>query len=217
MTAPMRVLPRLEPLEDRVTPSTFHVTPLPSNDHATPTVLLAGTVLPSTPKVQGQSAVLSLNNTNASEAEPVGTKIAKISDIDSDHDQNDTFTYSLVSGSGSTFNKFFKIHNDQLLIARPLHDLPSNSLSIRIRATDHDGTFVEAVFQIHVASRGQGPNSAVIRPGAGAQGGVVNGNLAGHVPQGDNLTDSNTTLSSNYVTALDAFLAGWTTAHPSLG
>ena len=53
-----------------------------------------------------------------------------------------TNQYTLVSGPGSTFNNFFKIHNDQLLIARPLHDLPSKFLSIRIRSTDPDGSFV---------------------------------------------------------------------------
>lgn len=70
-----------------------------------------------------------------------------------DADNGDTFTYSLVSGDGSTDNSSFLISGSNLLTANSL--APGN-YSIRVRTTDLADKFFEKAFTITV----QSPNTA---------------------------------------------------------
>jgi len=65
-----------------------------------------------------------------------------------DADVNNTFSYSLVTGNGSTNNANFIIRNDSLLTAGPFNFEAKSSYSIRIRTSDNGLLFFEKQFQI---------------------------------------------------------------------
>ena len=67
-----------------------------------------------------------------------------------DVDLNQVFTYSLVSGSGSTDNASFNIVNNQLYNSVSFDYELLNTLSIRIRSTDQGGLSTEQIFIITV-------------------------------------------------------------------
>jgi cyclophilin family peptidyl-prolyl cis-trans isomerase len=67
-----------------------------------------------------------------------------------DPDSGNTFTYSLVSGTGSTDNAFFTIQNNQLK-ANSIFDYETkSSYSIRVRTTDQSGLLFEKQLTIAV-------------------------------------------------------------------
>jgi len=68
-----------------------------------------------------------------------------------DPDAGNTFTYTLVAGTGSTDNASFNISGNTLRIAVVPDFETKNSYSIRLRSTDQDGLFVEKVFTISIS------------------------------------------------------------------
>ena len=78
----------------------------------------------------------------------VGTTVGTFSTIDPD--ANSTFTYSLVSGSGSTDNAKFSISGNRLVTAGALDYESQTSHSVRVRATDAGNLYVEKEFVIAV-------------------------------------------------------------------
>ena len=62
-----------------------------------------------------------------------------------DPDDGDTFTYSLVSGDGSTDNGAFTIDGDQLKISDSPDYETQNSYSVRLRSTDSGGLSEKAL------------------------------------------------------------------------
>ena len=67
-----------------------------------------------------------------------------------DVDLNQVFTYSLVSGLGSTDNASFNIVNNQLYNSASFDYELLNTLSIRIKSTDQGGLSTEQIFLITV-------------------------------------------------------------------
>jgi hypothetical protein len=67
-----------------------------------------------------------------------------------DIDTGDSFTYALVSGSGSADNGYFYIDGNQLFNNIAFNYEAQYSYSIRVRSTDLGGLFVEEVFTIEV-------------------------------------------------------------------
>ena len=65
-------------------------------------------------------------------------------------DADDSVTYTLVSGAGSTDNGKFSINGDALNTATSTIYSSQNSYSIRVRATDQGGIFVEKTFSLSV-------------------------------------------------------------------
>ena len=61
----------------------------------------------------------------------------------SDPDAGNSFTYSLVSGSGSTGNDSFAISNGQLVTVPSFDFETQNSYAIRVRTTDQGGLSFE--------------------------------------------------------------------------
>ena len=76
---------------------------------------------------------ITLSAGSIAENQPVGTVVGTLSTTDAD--VGDTFTYSLVSGTGSTDNASFTISGNQLLTAASFDFEAKNSYSIRVRAT----------------------------------------------------------------------------------
>lgn len=82
-----------------------------------------------------------------------------------DQDVGDTFTYSLVSGAGSTDNALFTIVGNQLSTAVSF-DYEARILlgnpSIRVRSTDKGGLWTEKVFTIVVTDINEVPTDIVL-------------------------------------------------------
>jgi galactose oxidase-like protein len=78
---------------------------------------------------------ISLDNSSVAGNLPVGTLVGAFSSTDAD--TADTFTYSLVSGAGSTDNASFSIAGDQLQTAAVFDSTVKTSYAIRVRTTDN--------------------------------------------------------------------------------
>ncbi len=94
---------------------------------------------------------IALSANTMAETTVVGTTVGSFSSTDPD--AANTFTYTLVSGTGSTNNSLFTIDASGNLKTAAVIDFETNpSLSIRVRSTDQGGLFVEKVFTITVTN-----------------------------------------------------------------
>ncbi|MFW6254186.1 MAG: PA14 domain-containing protein, partial [Chitinivibrionales bacterium] len=89
---------------------------------------------------------ITLSNAWLKEEEPSGTTVGTFTALDST--ENDSHTWSLVSGTGSTDNNSFSIDGDVLKTASVLDYEEKATYSIRVRATDSEGLFFEKIFTI---------------------------------------------------------------------
>ena len=80
-----------------------------------------------------------------------------------DPDAGNTFTYSLVAGSGSTDNAAFSIDGDTLRTAAVFDYESKSSYSIRVRATDQGGLSTDKVFSIAVMDVNEPPTGIHLR------------------------------------------------------
>ncbi|MFN7734230.1 MAG: cadherin domain-containing protein [Pirellula sp.] len=79
-----------------------------------------------------------------------------------DEDARETFTYALVSGTGSTDNGDFSIVGNQLLTTRIFDFETKSSYSIRVRTTDGSGASVERALVISVNDVNEAPSSVAL-------------------------------------------------------
>ena len=89
-----------------------------------------------------------LSNSAVEEDMPVNTMVGMLSSVDANI--GDTFTYSLVSGTGSADNDSFNIAGDQLRTSEIFDYETQNSYSVHIRTMDQDGLFYEKAFTITI-------------------------------------------------------------------
>ncbi len=82
------------------------------------------------------------------EHQPAGTTVGAFSTVDTDI--GDTFTYTLVSGSGSADNGSFTISGDTLKTNAVFDYAARNSYSIRVRSTDQGGLWFEKNLTISI-------------------------------------------------------------------
>ncbi|WP_180981299.1 cadherin repeat domain-containing protein, partial [Cylindrospermopsis raciborskii] len=80
---------------------------------------------------------LTLSATTIAENQAIGTVVGNLSTTDPD--TGNTFTYSLVTGTGSIDNSSFTIDGGQLKTAAAFNFETKNSYSIRVRSTDQGG------------------------------------------------------------------------------
>ena len=78
----------------------------------------------------------------------IGTAVGNLTSTDVD--TGNTFTYSLVTGTGATDNSLFTITNNQLRTNAVFDFETKNSYSIRLRTTDQGGLFFEKQLTIGV-------------------------------------------------------------------
>jgi gliding motility-associated-like protein len=90
--------------------------------------------------------VLTLSNNSIAETAAIGTTVGSLSTTDADAGQ--TFTYSLVSGTGSTDNAKFSIVGNQLKSAALFNYNTQSSFSVRVRTTDNLNCSFDQVFTI---------------------------------------------------------------------
>ncbi len=92
---------------------------------------------------------------------PVGTAVGTFSSTDPD--LSDTFTYTLVSGTGSTNNTSFTISNVGgvgTLKTNAIFDFETkNSYSVRVRTTDANGLWVEKALTITINNVNEAPTA----------------------------------------------------------
>jgi gliding motility-associated-like protein len=89
-----------------------------------------------------------LDTTSVLEDNDYMTHISKIKTIDNDHP--DSFTYSLVYGSGDDDNSEFEIQNNNLIITTKTNYDVKDVYHIRLKSMDLEGLFVEKSFDITV-------------------------------------------------------------------
>jgi hypothetical protein len=103
---------------------------------------------------------LSLSNSSQAENTATGTTIGTFST--SDVDSGDTFTYSLVAGTGDTDNASFSISGANLRNASVFNHEVKNSYSIRVRTTDAGGLFYEGTFTITITNVNEAPTDITL-------------------------------------------------------
>ncbi|MBD2138564.1 cadherin domain-containing protein, partial [Anabaena sp. FACHB-1237] len=91
---------------------------------------------------------LTLSNSAVAENQIIGTLVGNLTTTDPD--TANTFTYSLVTGTGATDNSLFTITNNQLTTNAVFDFETKNSYSIRVRTTDQGGLFFEKQLTIGV-------------------------------------------------------------------
>ncbi|MFN8494188.1 MAG: cadherin domain-containing protein [Caldilineaceae bacterium] len=110
---------------------------------------------------------LTLNNNRVDENLAPGATVGAFSTTDPD--ANDAFSYTLVSGTGSTDNAQFAFSGSTLQTVAAFDYETKNSYTIRVRTTDKGGLFTEQSYTISVnnvyeaptgiANNGDGPSS----------------------------------------------------------
>ena len=98
---------------------------------------------------------LSLNTTSVAENAASATTVGTLSATDAD--AGDTFTYTLVSGTGSTDNASFTISGSTLRIAAVFDFETKTSYSVRVRVTDAGGLSFEKAITISVTNENEAP------------------------------------------------------------
>lgn len=107
---------------------------------------------------------INLSNSTVVENTPVGTSVGTLTTADVDVPE--TFTYTLVSGTGSTDNAKFAIDGDQLVVAVPpnYEDNSGHFYSVRVRSTDAGGMSVEKTFTITITDVNEAPTGLMLTP-----------------------------------------------------
>jgi hypothetical protein len=106
---------------------------------------------------------ITLSASSIAENQAVGTQVGTFSTTDPD--TGNTFTYTLVSGTGDTDNASFTIggtSGNSLLTAASFNFETKSSYSIRVRTTDQEGAFFEKQFTITVLNGNDGATQVVL-------------------------------------------------------
>ena len=103
---------------------------------------------------------IDLSSNSVDENEDSGTAVGTLSTTDPDY--GDTFTYSLVSGTGDTDNVSFAISGDELQTAESFDFETKNSYSVRIRTTDSGGFTYEEAFNVSVNDVNEVPDDLAL-------------------------------------------------------
>jgi hypothetical protein len=124
---------------------------------------------------------LNLSASSFDENIPAGSTVATLDTTDPD--VGNTFTYSLVSGSGDSDNDAFSIDGNRLLIQASPDFESKSSYSLRIRSTDQGGLSVERVVSFAVNNLNDGPATFAIT-GTRAVGQTLTATVATPDPDG---------------------------------
>lgn len=103
---------------------------------------------------------LTLSPATVAENSANGTSVGTLSTTDPD--VGDTFTYTLVSGTGDTNNGLFAINGATLQVAAAIDFETTPSLSVRIRTTDSAGLSYEEAFTITVTNVNEAPTDLAL-------------------------------------------------------
>ena len=93
---------------------------------------------------------ITLSATSVAENLPIGTSVGTLATTDPD--SGGSFTYQLVSGTGSNDNSKFTITGNTLKTAAVFDFETKNSYSIRVRTTDQGGLSAEKSFTVSITN-----------------------------------------------------------------
>jgi choice-of-anchor C domain-containing protein len=142
---------------------------------------------------------LVLSNSITSENVASGSAIGSFTSTDPD--ANNTFTYSLVTGTGSTDNAAFSVVGNQLKINASPDFEAKSSYSIRVRTTDQGGLSYEKALTISVTDVNEIPTSLVLSNSITPEN-VAAGSLIGTFATSD--PDTNNTFTYSLVSGTGA-------------
>lgn len=100
---------------------------------------------------------ISLSANSIAENNAINDIIGAFSTVDPDN--GNTFTYSLVSGTGSNDNASFNISGANLRAGIAFNYEVKSSYSIRVRSTDQGGKYFEKVFSISITNVVEAPTN----------------------------------------------------------
>ncbi|MEA2598622.1 MAG: hypothetical protein QOF01_5091, partial [Thermomicrobiales bacterium] len=129
--------------------------------------------------VNEQPTDLALDDAEIGENREVGTAVGLLSTTDVD--AGDSFTYTLVSGTGSDDNASFQVDGDRLENAVVFDFEAKSSYTVRIRSTDAGGLFTEKPFTITIVDLNDAPTDIALSNSAVAENqpsGTAVGNLS---------------------------------------
>ena len=101
-----------------------------------------------------------LSSTNVIENLAVGTTVGSLST--QDPDITNTFTYTLVAGTGSGDNGSFTISGSNLLTAAIFNYEVKSNYSIRVQSADQGGLSTQKVFAINVLNTNETPTNILL-------------------------------------------------------
>ncbi|MCX7399769.1 MAG: cadherin domain-containing protein [Planctomycetales bacterium] len=98
---------------------------------------------------------VNLSSSSVVENSAIGTTVGNFSTTDPD--SGNTFTYSLIAGTGSTDNASFTINGSTLKTAAVFDYETKSSYSIRVQVTDQGGLTYDKAFTINVTNVNEAP------------------------------------------------------------
>ncbi|MDM3855005.1 MAG: cadherin repeat domain-containing protein, partial [Aphanizomenon gracile PMC649.10] len=98
---------------------------------------------------------LTLSNSTIAENQPINTVVGNFTTTDPD--AGNTFTYTLISGTGDTDNNVFTITNNELKTNSGFDYESKNSYSIRVKTIDQGGLSFEKQLTIGVTDVNEVP------------------------------------------------------------
>ena len=201
-------------LDFEATP-TFSLT-VQATDNGSPVLSSSATVTVNLTNVNEAPTDIALSNAIVAENLPSGTAVGTLSTTDPD--AAGSFTYTLVSGSGSTDNAAFTIAGDTLQTAAAFDYETKSSYSIRVRSTDQGGLWTEKVFTITVTNVNESPviSDQTFSVPEDSPNGTVLGTVTASDPDtGQTLTCAITAGNTNGAFAIDAATGQITVANAS--
>ncbi|MFM6834040.1 MAG: S8 family serine peptidase, partial [Dolichospermum sp.] len=138
---------------------------------------------------------LTLSNSTVAENKIVGKVVGNLSTTDPD--TGNTFTYSLVSGTGATDNSLFTITNNRLKTNSVFDFETKNSYTIRVKTTDQGGLSFEKQLTIGVSNVNETPTNLTLSNSTVAENKIV-GTVVGNLSTTD--PDTGNTFTYSLVT-----------------
>ena len=133
---------------------------------------------------------ISLAPTALAENNAIGDDVGTLSTSDPDTRPAtpQTFTYTLVSGTGSTDNSAFSISGSSLKAAVVFNYEAKSSYSVRVRSTDQDGASTEKAFTVTITDVDEAPTWVTSPSGSTAENTTAVANLSATDPEGQVVT-----------------------------
>ncbi|EMI56388.1 cadherin domain-containing protein [Rhodopirellula sallentina] len=135
----------------------------------------------------GPTAV-SLSNSTVAENADAATVVGAFSTTDAN--ASDTFTYTLVSGTGDTDNALFAIDGDSLVTGASFDFESQASYSIRVQSSDPFGLVVEDTFTITVTDVNDAPTAIAIDNSSVAENSATGTVVGGLTTTDDDASDT---------------------------
>ena len=142
---------------------------------------------------------LLIDTSTVAENQVIGTVVGNLSSTDPD--TGNTFTYSLVTGTGATDNSLFTITNNQLKTNSVFDFETKNSYGVRVRTTDQGGLSFDKQLTIGVSNVNETPTNLLIDTSTVAENQVI-GTVVGNLSSTD--PDTGNTFTYSLVTGTGA-------------